>query len=741
LPAKDYSEGGATVTLVLSPSDEVANGWDIRWRFPAIVDAPGCTFEFAGQRQSALLHRPSAFFLTELSDFAVRQSANALSASTMSRVDVTLRFEDDGDGTCSDQFRKELIGHAVRRILVWNSIDPRFGQQLIERDIPLYGVFYVICGPSDWRRTEAWLLRERIIFESMSPYGLPTGWGMACIHKAETLKVEHRQHLADAPEAQDVPPARLRLVGGSRLLRGGTRLFAAYDLPDIEVESPPGSHIEAAGLRLVEVQLHLLGVEQSGLRRFVIDVLDHSRSSFEIKVTSNGIKLAMVPLRVADPDGEGRGEMRNFSLTPLGLSQSNLGGLRGVRIGGAPQDQLADSWRDEEMLDVAAAIDLFETAIVNSAAAQFLDTLASRGSMSYGASKDQFSRLSCGANAVPLLMNLRARGCLEIETDGKGHFVRIHSAVPTLFGLPAKKNGLPLFGVGGTLRLVQWSMLQSIKGVRSSIQGGAAGNLPALRLAAMNTNAVEDVCRLMGFQFAPGPARDLASWSGSLREARVAAESGGAESVAAELGHLHRLKANSARFVPTSAPHLTIDRESRAQLFRFDDPQAAALQLYVLGVRRADGASRYSHVHDSRWGVWISQLAFAEMLKERHGRNDAFPWPLHYDPGTRDVWIPARLRPPVVLERALALCSGREPEIHFLSPGDFIGDGVQLIDRRSGRVAGTASLVYGEFVPCYWLRYSWVPVGMARQLAGLLDSTLEPFASAGMVSDFEITTI
>ncbi|RIX67847.1 hypothetical protein D3H34_33700, partial [Acidovorax cavernicola] len=146
------------------------------------------------------------------------------------------------------------------------------------------------------------------------------------------------------------------------------------------------------------------------------------------------------------------------------------------------------------------------------------------------------------------------------------------------------------------------------------------GLLPALRVAAVDAHSVQAECSSMGFLFAPGPARDVARWAGWLRQAREAAESRGAETVSAELAHLHRLKADSARFVPVSEPRMSIDRECGAQLFRFDDPQATALQLYVLGVRRADGTSRYSHVPDSRWGVWISQVAFAEILKEKNGR-------------------------------------------------------------------------------------------------------------------------
>lgn len=741
LPATEQRVAGAAVTLVLSPSEEVPNGWDVRWSFPAIVDVPNCTFNIASQRQPAYIHRASASFLTDLSEPGIRQSTAALSASSLAQVQVEIGFEDDSIGICGDQYRRELIGHASRRILAWNSIDPSCGQQLIEREIPLYGVFYLVCSPADWITTDSWLRRERISFEPMSVSGLPEGWRMACVHRAEKLTAEHRQHLADAPEANDVPLARLRLVGGSRLLRGGTRLFAAYDLPDIEVESPSGSLLEATGLQVREVPQHLLlDVGRLGVRRFVVESFDACRSCFDIKVVSNGTELANIRLRVADPEGEGRGITRDFSLGFLGFPRSDLGGLRGATVALPRKDQTDGGWHDDEMLEAAASIVVAGAGVAESGAAQFLDTLASRGSMSFGAARDQLSRLSCDATPISLLMDLRARGCLEIEPDGKGHFVRLHSLVPSLYALPATQEGLPLFGVAGTPRLAQWGLLQRNGDFLPTVEGAVEGHLPALRLAAIDSHSVEDACAAMGFKFEPSPARDIAHWAGSLKQVREAAESGGAESIAAELGHLHRLKADSARFVPAGEPHMSIGPESGAQLFRFDDPQAAALQLYVLGVRRADGTSRYSHVRDSRWGVWISQLAFAEMLKEKHGRNDAFPWPLHYDPQARDVWVPARLRPPALLERALALCAGKGPAIHYLSAVHRAGSGLDLFDRHSGQIVGCASLVYGEFVPGHWLRYSWVPDETARHIAALLGCTLEPFARVGASRGLETVT-
>lgn len=730
---KDPVDAKTSITLVLLPSEEVPNGWDVCWSFPAVVDALRCSLEFGGQRLPAVLHRASASFLTDVSEHDARQSLTALSASASTQIEVGIQIHDDGAGTCGDQYRKAMIRQTPRRIMAWNSIDPRFGQQLIEHDIPLYGVFYLVCAPTDWARTDLWLRREQISFEPMEVIGLPSGWRMACIQRAERLTAEHRQYLADVSEATDVPPARLQLVGGGWLLRGGARLFASYDLPAIEFEGPPEAFLEAPGLQLSEVPQHLAKEGQSGIRRFLVDLLDVNCRSFDISLLAGSAKLASTRLRVADPDGEGRGAAKDFSLNPLGFPVSVTAGLQGNRIGSAQQDSASEVWYREQMLEVPATVTWAGKSFADSGAAQFLDTLAARGSIFYGEARDQISRLSGGSNPISLLMDLRARGCLEIETDGKGHFVRIHGVAPSLYGLPATQDGLPLFGVSGTLRLAQWTVLQANQNFMVTAADPMPGHLPALRVAAIDGNSVQAECSSMGFLFALCPARDVALWAGTVRQAREAAESLGTETVSAELGHLHRLKADSARFVPVGEPRMSIDRECGAQLFRFDDPQATAMQLYVLGVRRADGTSRYSHVPDSRWGVWISQLAFAEMLKEKHGRDDAFPWPLHYDAGSRDLWVPARLRPPAVLERALALCSGNGPAIHFLSSAGDADGRAPVFDSYAGRVVGAISHVYREFVPGHWLRYSWVPKEIAQKVAASLGCALEPFASVSAV--------
>jgi hypothetical protein len=231
----------------------------------------------------------------------------------------------------------------------------------------------------------------------------------------------------------------------------------------------------------------------------------------------------------------------------------------------------------------------------------------------------------------------------------------------------------------------------------------------------------------MGFQFTKAPAMSIANWSGSIEDARQTFVRDGWEHFATRLSNLNRMKWHTAQLVPVSSQQMTIDREIGAQLFRFDDPQAWPLQLYVIGIRDPAGNSRYSHIHDSRWGAWISVLAFARFMRDHHQRPDALPWPFPYDPKTRDLWLPARMRPPSVLERALCLCSGGSAEVHFLTTDEAINDRLPMLGQNC-RAIGFVSTVYAGFFPAHWLRFRDVPLEVASIVASRLGGRVDSIA-------------
>lgn len=724
------------MTLVLSQSDEIENGWDVRWRVPASTDNNSCFIRLLGQPIPARLQPAEATFVSVHAEPHRKTCTDALVLASSGAVEAIVTFEDDGNGSTDEARRTVHIASAARRILCWNTPDPMFGEYLLERDIPLFGSFYVLCSSGGEAATRRWLQAERIAFQNVESAGLPTGWWLACISQAERLNPEQRQYIADASDPTNVPPARIRLVGGRPLLRGGARIFAAYDLPLIDVEAPDDAQIEASGLTLEELMpAQGLGAK-SATRRFVIRHLDDSRSAFDIKVRSGTLPLAESRLRIAYAEGEGRGQTRAFSMSSLGQSCLDGRGLRGTEIGALVEHS---GWGGAGQVETGYFSQDVNHKIEETGAAKFLDSLAKLGSIAYGPVRDQLRRLCDDVDPMPLLMDLRARGCLEIQADPKGHVVRVHSVAPSLYELPFTLDGLAVAGVAGSLTLTQWARLRENNEFVTSTTAHDSRFLPAMRIAAESIATIREACIAMDFIFSAAPAKAIGAWSGTVQEARHEFVRSGWEHFSAKLLHLHRMKPDSAQMVPTDSEHMSIDQELGAQLFRFDDPQASPLQLYVLGIRERDYRSRYSHIHDSRWGAWISVLALAQLMRDKYGRNDALPWPIQYDPRTRDVWLPARMRPPSIIERSLCLCSGSGAEVHFLTTGDAINDRLPLVD-KSCRAFGYASPVYAGFLPGYWLRFRDVPIELAGTVASRLGGTLDSVAATSRTNTQTTTT-
>jgi hypothetical protein len=713
------------VTLVLSQSDEIENGWDVRWRIQAPTDNRSCSMQLLGQSIPARFHSAETTFVTVHAERHRKTCTDALTRATLEPLEVVVTFDDDNSGSMEEVRRVLPIPSATRRILCWNTLDPQYGEYLVERDIPLFGPFYILSSPDVEGATQRWLEAERISFQDVPSDGLPASWRLACVPQAERLNEAQRQYIADTDDPTNIPRARIRLIGGRSLMRGGARIFAAYDLPRIDIEAPKGAHIEAPGLTLERV-LPAGGLEDKATNeRYVVRPLEDLQGVFKIKVLLDSLLIAETRLRIAYPDGGARGELRPYSMSNLGQSRIDEAGLRGATIGTHVD---CSRWHSAEQAETKHFDNDIDYQIEDLGVTKFLNSLARVGTIAYASARDELRRLCADADPMPLLMDLRARGCLEIQTDPKGHVVRIHSVSPVLYELPLMFDGFVIAGVAGTLTLPQWAQLRASNELMISASSQGRGFLPAVRVAAESADKLREACEAMEFDFSSAPAKSIAAWSGSVEDAQRTFVRDGWEHFSAKLSHLHRMKWDTAQLIPTTSEQMTIERQIGAQLFRFDDPQAWPLQLYVLGTRDQTGSSRYSHIHDSRWGAWISVLALARLMHDTYGQDDALPWPIQYDPITRDLWLPARMRPPAVLERALCLCSGSSAEVVFLEKSEATNDRLPMMD-RSNRMRGYVSRVYSGFFPANWLRFRDVPAEVAAVVASRLGGRLDSIAA------------
>jgi len=718
------------VTLKIAPSEEDVMGWDIRWRFPASGNANSCLFEFHNIKVQSVLE-PSGECFSTVGYKEQEASKAALLKTAEAEVNISIIYNDEASYDVGGGVRNCRIFKLNRRILVWDSPDPRFGEELVERNLPLAGPFYILSSQQFRGPLERYLSNEKLSFEQLPVGGLPNGWGLCCLTNAARLTREQRIWLTEG-DALLESSARIRFVGGRPIIRGGTKLYAFYDLPTLELEAPHSTTPESDGLDFQEIVPILINRNPSPIRRFSIVLRDKIKNDFLVKAIHGDEKLAVVKFRVSMPDGAGIGSERSFSLDSFGRSINSDEGLRGAKIRDLPN---FDIEQNEEWIVLNSSSCLTtanEKYLRENIAANLLDSLGQLGSIAYGVARDQIRRMAdiVGLEIQPalLLLKLRCAGHLEIETDRRGHMVRIHMVRPTIYTLPVKYAGKILFGVCGSLRLQNWIDLINQKTVVVFVEEQTIEYFSTLRLACESFEIMQEFAKSQGFQFTHRPSYTIVNWAGSLEIATSELSNWGWGNLAANLSQLQRLHPDSAQFTTISSGLLTVDSATGRQLFRLDDPSVQGLQVYVLGSVQEDRSVSFSFIHDSKWGIWISISAFAAMLKKYYSIDEGCPWPLHYEKNTGCFWLPARLRPPSVVERVLTLCSGAGPLEFSVTGGTKIDNKIQLINAQSGETIGQVNLVYSRLTTGTWLCYRWVPRTIADRIACLLGGEIKSIA-------------
>jgi hypothetical protein len=111
------------------------------------------------------------------------------------------------------------------------------------------------------------------------------------------------------------------------------------------------------------------------------------------------------------------------------------------------------------------------------------------------------------------------------------------------------------------------------------------------------------------------------------------------------------------------------------------------------------------------------------LLKEAFLIDDACPWPIPYSNKDRTLMVPAHISLPVVLERALVLCSGQAP--YIVATTSHIVDGHCVVARESdGKHIAVVSRVYNDMADRKWLLYRAVPSEVATIVASKLGASL-----------------
>lgn len=702
--------------------EDTTRQWQIHWRVPPIREGGEVVLESRGAIWTAPI------WGTDRCSTIPGSAASHLSASAALEDSVTqdqyfeARLEEEGTQPAS--LGRYVLPRAELRVLAWGTDYASQRDELQERPLPRHGCAYLLATQRTASRLQAWLERGQVRHELVDTVGLPSGWMLACLTDCSKVTEAQVNTLPGSIVTNGINRV-LAIVGGRSISRASKRQFLSYDLPTIELDAPPEATLHSGSTLAVEEIRSPVAGRQPGVRRFRLSLQDTAQKSFRITAVIGNREMASVTLRIAPDSGEQVILGKDFSLDPQGRPQATLAGLRGRLTETVLQPALAHPEPASVLVDALGPL-VHVLAIAKQTsdpAALFLDSLAQVGSMAYGTAKEQLGRLLAirGEAVRPdqVLLDLRCRGHVEIETSVKGHFVRIHAVPPALYRLPVDAGGRPVYAILGTPKQQHWRSIFDQAGPDAiHCNPQTPGLLPAWRIRASDQAALVRAALAAGMPTLPALSVQVASWAATCDDVRAHVEGGAVESIGALEHHPQRLHPGSGCFKEASS----LIPQSDCDLFRMDDRDIIGGRVYVLATRK-DGSMRYGFVRDSRWGVWIALRAFGSFLKDNCSIDDACPWPIPYSTRDRILYVPARISLPVVLERALVLCSGQSPDVVEANGHDVAGKLV-IARRVDGKWLVAASRVYDGMATGRWLAYRSVPVEVATIVAAKLGASL-----------------
>jgi len=726
--------------------------WEIGYRVPAVVTGRDYMIAIGNEKEAKAKLELMGTHIHSIESLSQENARQVINESTTKEIELNLIYSSRDESRRERKFylRKDKV-----RVFIWDRPDSSLADTLLEREIPISGPVYFLYSCTKYSNLKYFLKNEEIPYAAVDIRGLPDDWELICIEYSENLTAEQKSSIIDEePIAQ--PKARMRFVGGKPIVGGGSKKYAYYDLPIIELEAPAGAEIMAVGLTFEERNISVdtkyitpkfteggLISSKVSVRRFNIILDNFGSSVFKIEVRCGDEKLCRGGLRVLPIGGIATTQRAHFSVDKFGTPSSNNSGLCGAIVGGG-----AESSRDINInyyqlnkLEVSENSEDVWGGLEKNISCLFLDSLSSvmRGFITYGVARDQIRRLADNLNIdnvepALLIRELRRRGHIEIETNLKGHMTRICAVPPTLYSLSIRDNEQrQLYGICGSLRMQQWKEILETANCNVLVDKITPCKLPVVRLSLDPHFEISSVANTADFKVVDFPAQKLSQWLGSVQGIKENLTWYMEQGFRPDL--LERL--NPVKSIFNVAESIRVDRSRKFELFRYEDPRIQGSRVYKLGRNLGGGFSEYSFIQDSRWGVWIAMGAFGEFVKATYGILDASPWPLHYESATGSLWLPARMEPPFVIERVLTLCSGGGPIIKKIIKK--VDDESITIIEENQRVIGKVSLAYDQMASGKWLCYRCVPRVIASKVASLLGCELKEFGCDTILEKVEGT--
>jgi hypothetical protein len=599
---------------------------------------------------------------------------------------------------------------------------------LIERGgLPQYGAVYLLVSPENTNFDHVVKLAG-IVVRPLPSQGLPAGWRLLYIPDAAELNDEQRALLLGIEPGSSRSRA-IGLVGGLRIRRAGRIAFLPHDLPMVEVDAPKGSEIRAPGLELNELK----DEEEQPFAADGALLVASTRRTFEVQVSRED--WMAFTLTVSTPAGQLLGTARlrlavgnaeqaegDVALVPACHSAERGVAVRGMTVTGLDQRPAVASELDIQPHQLGGdSIPDLARIPLECPEMRFLDALAQgTGQMSYGRARNLMRRYlenHRDRTTTATFESLRQRGMLEIRADSRGRWTTVGAVRPTIYALSMRIGEDSTWGVCGTLSLDHWRQLANT-GAKLFVARDQATSLPVFRLRG-------SIAESGPFELERSPPTTIAMCSASLDELREAFGSRGFEPLGERAQDREWFQPLCADWSGSPPP-----AEDDWVLLRYTDPDTGSHRLHSLR-NGQPGEHRYRHVRNERWATWITYDACVRQQERLHPSllRGVAPWPLSYHSETHSVWVPARMRLPLILERALVACSGAPPSWARLVRAPAPTERRLRGRTVSGAFVGDFDMNYSDFLqadsPRLWLQYQHVPAEVVDILKNRLGCRLD----------------
>jgi hypothetical protein len=545
------------------------------------------------------------------------------------------------------------------RFLQWD------GPNLVERrGRPAAGVVYCLIHDKIAGRWATWrsgLHNGQVVpvgGRSGRCLGLPAGWTLWYILATERVPEDSWDSF---PERSGRPPVTrlLRLRGGSLLRSLTRRTYLPFDLPHIVLDDSDDTRLEVTGgaVELVPACSRLrwtTSLPATPIRTYRLQS-EEETSIIRIDAIRGDTRLDRIQVRVSrEPGAIPHIDSTQFRLDRFGTPAPD--GAVGADI---PTTGYSESgW-------VAPKQDGWynPTNQPDERALEYLEWLANLGRRTpYSKVRDFLAERDEEINPAYEIKALAQLAHLELETDPRGRWAYVHPLPCCLYALPTLRNGQHQAVVSGVYtREKRDALCRSAERhgltllTTEQLGGGDRSPLhfvPRQRLLlSREPQLFREIAREVNLIWhSDPPAVRLAAWAGGLDDwerGLTWRRDPGFRSA-----HVYDSRRFRTVSFTSGGDGLTYS------LQRVTDRLTDRHVLYQ--IRRSDGNEfRFASVDQKAWGCWlVQQEAWRRKLRLQ---NSAAPVPIYYDQEVGSLTFPLELEPPLLLARALVLCSGYAP--------------------------------------------------------------------------------